>query len=174
MTLWQLPKSISPNRLNLGDQRYKQVLEDKHGQMTIMSDGSYCFIDDSPENLKSIPSYFQLSTQTLSFMAQLDKKTGSKGLIQGEEANLDGQPAIKFDRTWHIQTPMPSDLHMIVWLDPKTRRMIRMDGQTITDGKPVSSGSSTHFRYDETPPPGIFDIIPPLGAKIKDLRVHTK
>jgi hypothetical protein len=157
-----------------GKMQYKQVLEDGRGQMIVMADGSYSFIDDSPENLKSIASYINLSTQTLSYMAQMDKRTRKRGLIQGEETNLDGQPALKFDRTWHAHIPTPIDSHMTVWLDPKTRRVIRMDGQEIALGKLVSSGSSTHFRYDETPPPGVFDIVPPPGAKIKDWRVRVK
>ena len=163
-----LSKSSNPR-----EQKYKQVLEDERGQMTIMPDGSYSFIDDSPENLKSIPSYIGWSVQTLFFMAELDRNTGKQGLIQGEETNLNGQPALKFDRTWHTHNPTPEDLHTIIWLDPKTRRVIRTDGQVITNGKLVSRGSSTHFRYDETPPPGIFDIVPPPGAKIKDFRVRA-
>ena len=153
--------------------KYKQVLEDERGQMTIMPDGSYSFIDDSPENLKSIPSYIGWSVQTLFFMAKLDRNTGTQGLIQGEETHLNGQPALKFDRTWHTHIPTPEDLHTIIWLDPKTRRMLRTDGQVTTNGKLVSRESSTHFHYDETPPPGIFDIVPPPGAKIKDFRVHA-
>ena len=174
--------------LRLGEAGYKQVLEDGRGQMTVMSDGSYLFIDDSPENLKSIPSSFNLSTQTLSFMASLDKidkRVGRGVMIQGERTTLDGEAALKFEHTWHrkalfINTPtlrqrLPvEDSETTIWLNPRTYRMMRMDGRDSEDGKLTTIGSSTHFRYDETPPPGIFDMVPPPGAKIKDLRVRRK
>ena len=157
----------------VGHTQDKQVLEDKRGQLFIMEDGSYLFTDDSPENLKSIPSYFSMYITNLSDYAQGDKRFG-KGRIQGERTTLDGHPAWKFTHLWHLQMPKSSDQQFAIWLDPETRRVIRMDGQITVEGKIVTKGSSTHFHYDEIPPSGVFDIVPPPESKIKDLRVHPE
>ena len=160
-----------------GETHGEEVLEDGRGLMAVMPDGGYSLSSPGQDVAKSISGYIELSTQTLLVMAQGDARYGKNGLIQGEKTILNGRLALKFEDTLHIQRPTPEDEHTIVWIDQKTRRLVRLTGETRVNGKVTMSGSSTDFHYDETPPPGVFDIVPPLGARVVDertLRVYRQ
>ncbi len=166
------PAIATMNLLKTGETQDKEMLEDSRGLMAVMSDGSYFLSkgNGDDQNSRMISGYINLSTQTLSFMAQLDSRLGKKGLIRGQETVLNGLPTLKFDNTWQIKLPKPMEMHYTIWLDPKTKRMMRLQGESFSHGILTSSGSSSKFRYDEVPPPGVFDIVPPTGARVVDQR----
>lgn len=97
---------------------------------------------------------------------------------KSREATLDGVRVLRFDTAVRFRSPEDKAHHpsgipwkdtlhsWTFWVDPSTYRMIRREERTRYEGpgKPVELTTvSDNFRYDVTPPPGIFDYEPPVG-----------
>jgi hypothetical protein len=91
-----------------------------------------------------------------------------------ERVTWQGRPALRFtshstryrDDTawWRRQTPQ--EYESVVYADPETFRILRSEWRQ-TGGIPGRSVTIRHsFRYNVTPPSGVFDILPPVGKRV--------
>jgi hypothetical protein len=89
---------------------------------------------------------------------------------QQTETLLEQKRAVKFTRqgtyqTTHKQTYQTTTL---VWVDPATKQLLRREESTRQAGSQVDTYRSVaeNFRYNEMPPPGIFDLpLPAVGER---------
>ncbi len=176
----RIPPAVSTTNLLLDPSEISSIttLEDARGTLLAMPDGSYRLSGASQNVALSAKGKIDFLTQWLSFMANGDKRFGKTSVVEGEQVSLDGKSALKFKHIWHRKpfllnaVPRPQrqpalDLETTVWIDPVTHRLMRLEGRESEDGKLVSSGSEYGIRYDEAPPSGVFDIVPPPGAKLQ-------
>jgi len=161
-----LPGPFQPER--------SQTLEDQRGLMDILPKNKYILSRDRnniPGLVKAYASFF------VAPLALLESTSSSKG----EKVTLNGQSVLKFAGVRHLygsfpnttalpQHRVPIDLEVTLWIDPATKRVVQMAERSTTNGKPVDTGVQTQIRYDETPPPNTFDVVPPPGAKFYDQR----
>lgn len=96
-----------------------------------------------------------------------------------QTTTLDGRAVWQFTRQVRAAIPAPTlplrRLDVIsaqtVWADSKTRRVVRSQTRDVINGMPAIEEVKTEFQYDEAPPVGTFDLVPPHEAK--ELRPHA-
>ncbi|MBB6050861.1 hypothetical protein [Armatimonas rosea] len=87
------------------------------------------------------------------------------------DAQWQGQRALKYTRTVTFGDGAQTRPQLVtIWVDPKTMRLLRRDTRQERDSNPQLAYSynttSENFRYNETPPPGTFDLpIPKVGQR---------
>ena len=155
-----LPESSHPQGL--------QTLEDERGFLDILPGGKGIVWRGRTHVFGTVAAYTSLFTRPLRMLekGQLGENGQSGDL---EQTTLNGKAALKVALSYHT----PYEVRTTLWIDPIAKRAIQMETWATAGGKPVYVVTETQMRYDETPPPGVFDIVPPPGAKIKDFRVRA-
>lgn len=99
--------------------------------------------------------------------------------VQEHQAELDGRMQTLFTRDSEMTIaayaayPTPIlHIRQSMWADPATHRITQVEIQN--SGGVLGPNRKgviiySHFRYNETPPPGVFDWSPPPGAKVQNM-----
>jgi len=146
-----------------------QTLEDERGFLDILPNGKGIVWRGRTNVSQTVAAYLSLFTGPLRMLEK--GQFGEKGQTGDlEQTTLNGKPALKVVLLDHI----PNELRNALWIDPVTKRVIQMETRSTANGKLEYVVTNAQMRYDETPPSGVFDIVPPPGAKIKNLPERTK
>ncbi len=168
-----------------------QELWDKRGELSRTTEGYYQKqkTDISEADIgKRVNSMIRGMTQPPKELASLKSsgvmrykatpyQTTSKSLEE-HETTLNGHIQTLFTRDTEITLPNnPVSTRFVhvstsIWVDPTTHRITQW--QIHNTGGNMGPNYQTfviysHFRYNETPPPGIFDWSPPPGTKVQNI-----
>ena len=90
---------------------------------------------------------------------------------QQKKVTLNGNPSLKFTRTvFRTEGQRQGVTHINIWVDAGTLHVVHIED--FGDAMWMAPGYQEravidNFRYNEPPPPGVFDWSPPPGAKVQ-------
>jgi hypothetical protein len=105
------------------------------------------------------------------FKIQGKKQQYALSVWKQSDAQWKGQQVLKYTRTITFGDGAQTKPELVtVWIDPKTMRLLQRDTRQERDSNPQLAYSynttSDNFRYNETPPPGTFDLpVPKVGQR---------
>ncbi len=169
---WMRRRPLAQATVTLPDPSYPQglqTLQDERGYFDVLPNGKGIIWRGRTNVFGTVAAYTSLFTRPLRMLekGQLGEKGQSGDL---EQTTLNGKPAIKVVLSYRI----PNEVRTALWIDPVTKRAVQMETRSTANGKPVYIVTNTQMSYDDIPPPGVFDIVPPPGEKIKNLPERTK
>lgn len=169
---WMRRRPLAQATIPLPDPSYPQglqSLQDERGYLDILPNGKGIVWRGTTNVSATVAACLSLFTGPLRIREK--GHLGDKGQSSSlEQTTLNGNPALKVVLLEYI----PNELRISLWIDPLTKRAIQMETRSSANGKLVYVVTDAQMSYDESPPPGVFDIVPPPGEKIKNLPERTK
>ncbi len=168
------------------DVRFQDV-EDARGDLTRIAPGRYVVFKLRDRRDGSIATKVEAHIREITQPQNAQPPIGHGLLGAGADrvefsptrqrhVTLDGQDRILFTRDQDMisvsrdKSENHSYFHIKVWADPITHRVVRIEAHSPDGGGKTGPDemvlTRNNFHYNQTPPPGVFDWSPPLGAKI--------
>lgn len=80
--------------------------------------------------------------------------------LEGQSMIVEGQPALKFVSTMYNGN---RKITSTIWVSTQTKRVIQIQYEVKSKTSSIVQ-TKTNIVYNQTPPPGVFDVVPPPGA----------
>ncbi len=183
-----------PTVATIGQPHGFQSLEDKHGDMDRTAQGNYLWKPNNKQREKDFSRGVEEQIESLTQASMTSPSTSDPHLSvytivanpRQQSVVQDGQRQILFTHNEEIVVRINKhvpEMHYFqqhnTWVDPVSHLVTRTESRNWGDKMSGQFNQrqvvvSDNFRYNQAPPPGVFDWSPPPGANVinmNDLRV---